>query len=93
MSSAAAGAPRLGPRFPADAETAPYRAMLTLARELWVLRDRQRVLEALLAARGIATPAEIDAYEPPEELRAQLERECRAFVDALTADLGLKSPG
>lgn len=65
----------------------PYRAALTLARELWVLRDRQRVLEAVLARRGLLDADEIARYAPSADEQAALERECREFVAALFTEL------
>jgi hypothetical protein len=39
-------------------------AVLALARELWVVADRQLILEAALARHGIDAAAEIDSFEP-----------------------------
>ncbi len=78
--------------LPGNAATAQYRAVLTLARELWIVRDRQRVLEALLQSRGITHPGEIDDWELPATLQAELDAQCRAFVAAIMADIGLQPP-
>lgn len=89
MSAPCERAARRGPRTAGSSDSASYRGLLTLARELWVLRDRQRVLEALLEARGILVSDEIDRFEWPASAEAECDRECRAFVDALVADLGV----
>jgi predicted cobalt transporter CbtA len=62
-------------------------AFLSMARELWVLKDRQRVLEALLAQHGIVAPDAVGGWQPDAALQAELDRECRAFLDRLLADL------
>jgi hypothetical protein len=62
-------------------------ALLTLARELWVLRDRQRVLEELLAARGVVAPGEADAWQPDEARQAAIDAECQAFVQRLAMQI------
>ncbi len=62
-------------------------ALLTMAREIWVLTDRQRVLEALLAKQGLVAGDAIAAWQPDATTQAELDRECRAFIDRLLADL------
>ena len=37
------------------------KALLVMARELWVVKDRQRVLEALLAEHGMLAPGVVAA--------------------------------
>ncbi|MFC0203598.1 hypothetical protein [Novosphingobium soli] len=61
-------------------------AVLALARELWVVCDRQIVTEALLARHGI-TAAEIDAHQPDAETEARLETRRRQIVDNLLVAL------
>ncbi len=62
-------------------------ALLLLARELWVTKDRQRVLEALLEANGIVGPGAVADHQPDTALAASLEAErqmfARALIDAL----------
>lgn len=60
-------------------------AILALTRELWVLTDRQAVLEAVLAEAGIDT-ARIDSYTTNDALRAQLAERRQLLIDnVLTA--------
>jgi hypothetical protein len=59
------------------------RAVLALAREVWVLRDRQRVLEAVLDANGIDVTAAVERHQPSPELQATLDAERKAFVQGL----------
>lgn len=59
------------------------RAVITLAREVWVLRDRQRVLEAVLGEKGIDVAQAIEHYQPSPELQAKLDAERKAFVQGL----------
>ncbi len=57
------------------------RALLTLAQEVWVLRDRQRVMEAALADQDIVL--DLDRYQPGEDLKAALADERRQFVQTI----------
>ena len=66
------------------------RAVFTLAREVWVLRDRQRILEQVLAERGVDVADAIDRYQPGPELQQRLDAERAAFVKEL---LGALAPG
>jgi hypothetical protein len=62
-------------------------ALLGIARELWVLTDRQRVLEVLLAERGIVAADAVSNHQPDPALQAQLDADCRAYMQRLVADL------
>jgi hypothetical protein len=70
----------------ADALT---QTVLTLAKEVWTLRDRQIVLEAVLQERGIDVAAAIERYQPAGDVKTRLADERRRFladiVDALSA--------
>jgi hypothetical protein len=67
-------------------------ALLTMARELWVLKDRQRVLEELLAAKGVVAPGEADAWQPDPGRQAAIDGECQAFVQRLVAEILPRAP-
>lgn len=58
-------------------------ALLTLTKELWVLRDRQRILEAALADAGVLDTAALEAYEPSDRLKAALSEERRQLIDTV----------
>ena len=55
-------------------------AILSLTEELWVLKDRQRVLEDLLSKAGIVTSTAIDQHEPDAELTRTLAADREALV-------------
>ena len=59
------------------------KAVITLAKELWVMKDRQRVLEAALADKGIVTSDLLDGWEPDDALQAALEHDRAALIDSL----------
>lgn len=60
-------------------------AILALTREIWVLTDRQAVLEAVLAEQGIDV-TRIDAYAPDEAMRERLAGRRQLLIDnVLTA--------
>lgn len=61
-------------------------AVLALARELWVVADRQLVLEAILARHEIDAAA-IDAFEPDAALQAALDTRRDRIVGAVSRAL------
>ncbi|WP_448585307.1 hypothetical protein [Thermaurantiacus sp.] len=68
------------------------KALLLLARELWVTRDRLAVLEAVLERRGIAVTEAIRDFQPDGALAGQLAAERDAFARALVATLAPDPP-
>ena len=48
------------------------KAVTTLARELWVVKDRFMILEAVLEKHGINAADEIDAFVPDDPLKDKL---------------------
>jgi len=63
-------------------------ALIMLTEELWVLRDRQKILEALLEDAGVMDRATIDAFAPDAELGKSLAAERRQLIDRILAALG-----
>ena len=53
---------------------------LELGAELWVQRERMRVVESLLAQKGMVTPELIEPYQPSEAEAAKSRAEREAFV-------------
>lgn len=79
--------------MPTDSEIDRWSpVVLALARELWVVRDRVRVMEALLTDRGILAANAIDHYQPTTEQQARLDQDCEAFLSQLIAQMrGIKT--
>lgn len=66
-------------------------AILVLTREVWVLTDRLAVMEAVLANRGIDISNDIEAFEPDEEMQAELnERGKRLTAGVINAIAGIR---
>lgn len=63
------------------------RAVITLAKELWVMRDRQRALEAILEARDIPVAQALARHVPTPEQQRALDAERQAFVRNLVETL------
>lgn len=55
-------------------------AVLSLTRELWVLKDRMIVLENVLEKNGINVSEAIEAYQPDEDMEAKLASEGAALI-------------
>ncbi|WP_416907968.1 MAG: hypothetical protein ACMVO5_13285 [Polymorphobacter sp.] len=62
-------------------------ALLLLSRELWVVKDRQRVLEHLLAEAGVMVPNAVSDHQPTGALAEDLARERERYATALTTAL------
>ncbi|MFZ9477277.1 MAG: hypothetical protein ACO29T_00085 [Steroidobacteraceae bacterium] len=61
---------------------------LTLARELWVVKDRLLVLESVLASEGFSgLSARLDAFQPDAATRASIDAERKRFIAEVTAAL------
>lgn len=63
------------------------KALLTLAGEVWTLKDRQRILEAVLEEQGIAVSDLLEHHQPDDQLAAQLAKDRAAFIDQLLNSL------
>lgn len=65
-------------------------ALLALTREVWVLRDRQMLLEEVLSRQGSDITAQIDQLQPSPDLQARLDKERDRLIariaEALSAD-------
>jgi hypothetical protein len=62
-------------------------ALLVIARELWVAKDRLRVLEAVLDAKGIDVSQAVARHQPDDALAAELAAERSRFVGAIMSAL------
>ncbi len=62
-------------------------ALLTLTSELWVTRDRVRILEAALVNAGVLTADAVNQLQPDAALQAELDVERARLIDALLTTL------
>ncbi|WP_375395205.1 hypothetical protein [uncultured Sphingomonas sp.] len=60
-------------------------AVLALGREMWTLRDRLTILEAVLEKHGIDATAEIDGFDVDPALQARLDADRDRMIGALAA--------
>jgi hypothetical protein len=65
-------------------------AIITMTKELWVVKDRVRILEAALAEAGVLVPDAVDKFQPGEELAQSLSADRALLIEhvlgALTND-------
>lgn len=61
-------------------------AIIALTRELWVLSDRQAVLEAVLTEAGLPIE-QVDRYQPDEAMRARLAARRQGLLDNVLSAL------
>ena len=69
--------------FPDPALDRAMGMVMTLAAELYVARDRLRVLESVLVERGVLEPGELERFEVPPSQQAEWDADRDAFVKAL----------
>lgn len=62
-------------------------ALMSLAQEVWVLKDRQRVLEAALEEAGVVAPDAVDSWQPDEDLAKELREKRIEFIDGVLRSL------
>jgi len=63
--------------------------LLALTREVWVLTDRVRALEAVLAKHGLPVTEEIEAFEPDEKMSAELLAGGQRLVQSVLGAMGV----
>jgi hypothetical protein len=61
--------------------------MMNMAEEISVLRDRLDTHERVAAAKGAYTPADIEAYDAPDDVRAVRDTWRAKFLDRLLKTL------
>ncbi|NKB43594.1 MAG: hypothetical protein GKS03_04870 [Alphaproteobacteria bacterium] len=60
---------------------------LQLAGEIWVNRDRQAVMEHLLATKGKVTPEMIEEFKPDAEMKQELKDARKVFSQRIFGSL------
>ena len=62
-------------------------AYVSLLAEIWIVKDRQAILEQVLARHDIAAPEAVEQFEPDGKFKAQLDRERQAWVRGMVGAL------
>jgi DNA-directed RNA polymerase delta subunit len=57
--------------------------VVSLGNEVWVMRDRMRVIEKLLESKGAISRADIEAYKPTPEEEEEIRKDNDAFMARL----------
>lgn len=60
---------------------------LQLAGEIWVNRDRQVVMEHLLATKGKVTPEMIEEFKPDDDMKQELKDARKVFSQRIFGSL------
>jgi hypothetical protein len=66
--------------------------VVTLAGEVWALRERVVAMETIGTARGAFKAGEIDAFEFPPDIEQRLAGERKGFIEALFRVIGDAAP-
>ena len=61
--------------------------VMALAAENYVLKDRVRVMEALLVAKGLLTSEQIESFVPSSEQEERFRKEREEYFDRLLLPL------
>jgi hypothetical protein len=59
------------------------RIVISLGGEVYALRDRMRIIEKMLDAKGTISLADIEAYKPTPEEQEELRKDGDAFMARL----------
>jgi hypothetical protein len=60
-------------------------ALIEMAKEIWVMKDRQMITEALLREKGLL--ADLDSYQPGPDLTDRIASERKRFLNAVSSAL------
>ncbi|MBE1536559.1 hypothetical protein [Actinomadura algeriensis] len=69
-----------------------FNALMEVASEVWVLRDRLGVVEELLRERGTVTREDIELYRPGPELTDRLAADRRMFLERIMEAVAAAAP-
>lgn len=62
-------------------------ALITLTKELWVVKDRVRILEATLADAGVVPPDAVDRFQPDAQLSTALSTDRALLIQQVLGAL------
>jgi hypothetical protein len=57
--------------------------VVSLGNEVYVLRDRLRIIEKMLEAKGTISHADVEAYKPTPEEEEEIRKDNDAFIARL----------
>jgi hypothetical protein len=57
--------------------------VVSLGNEVYVLRDRLRIIEEMLEAKGTISRADVEAYKPTPEEEEEIRKDNDAFIARL----------
>lgn len=72
-----------GHQFEYPAMDALLAIVLSLGNEVYVMRDRLRIVEKMLEAKGTISRADIEAYQPTPEEEEEIRQDNAAFISRL----------
>ena len=62
-------------------------ALITLTKELWVVKDRVRVLEATLIDAGVMVPGAVDRFQPDTKLSTSISADRAQLIEQVLGAL------
>ncbi len=76
-----------------DPESKVFHALAALAEQVWVLKDRQIVMETVLADKGVDLRDELERFQPDEALAKRMDAERQQFIATVMASFGTEHAG
>ena len=64
-------------------ENVLFQILMNTLQELWVLKDRQMILERVLKEQGIDVADAINRWQPDDEQKALLDSERKRFLETV----------
>ena len=64
-----------------------FQVLMNTLQELWVLKDRQMILERVLEDNDINVAEAVERLQPDADLAAELDAERRRFIDTVLEPL------
>ena len=64
-----------------------FQVLMNTLQELWVMKDRQLILERILDDRGINVTEAVERLQPDAELTAELDLQRKRFIDSVLEPL------
>lgn len=64
-----------------------FQVLMNTLQELWVMKDRQLILERILDDSGINVTEAVERLQPDAELTAELDLQRQRFIDSVLEPL------
>lgn len=74
--------PKTGP------ESQLFQSLAALAEQVWIIKDRQIVLETVMAEQGLDLRDALEHFQPDAQLSQRLDQERKQFINSVMQSFG-----